>query len=328
MGLGWAEGTIVSRRSMAWIHGFMLIRGQVEISVIHNPIKARSVSVTPLTSDDWEILVGQFNRRGGHNLIMEQEQHASFLENNLLSQLRGAQKGQVLDVWVMGRTKIRIRVGQFSPCYSVIELTHKVQDATDPKTSDSSAVLVHSETEIFVAPRPRDAAPRRAAEIEESVIPAASSSSSTKPDATHGKKAKEQHVRLRLLPPRVASEWGRPEIPQDQLDTLGSDRLALCSPETLRRVKRKLEIKGDGLAHVRLELVRRASKDSSSQSQMDAKADAGEAKAKEEDDRLEVWLASWLEMPEGCLALLGKTDDKWECWGSVRFVFSARSGAF
>ena len=125
--MGWAEGTIVSRRSMAWIHGFMLIRGQVEISVIHNPIKARSVSVTPLTSDDWEILVGQFNRRGGHNLIMEQEQHASFLENNLLSQLRGAQKGQVLDVWVMGRTKIRIRVGQFSPCYSVIELTHKVQ---------------------------------------------------------------------------------------------------------------------------------------------------------------------------------------------------------
>lgn len=30
---------------------------QLEISIIHNPTKARSVSVTPLTTDDWEILV-------------------------------------------------------------------------------------------------------------------------------------------------------------------------------------------------------------------------------------------------------------------------------
>jgi peroxin-1 len=66
--------------------------------VVHNPTKARSVSVTPMSPDDWEIL----------------EQHASFLENNLLSQLRAAQKDQEINIWVLGRTKIRIRVGKSS----------------------------------------------------------------------------------------------------------------------------------------------------------------------------------------------------------------------
>lgn len=35
----------------------VLISHQVEISIIHNPTKAKSVSVTPLSADDWEILV-------------------------------------------------------------------------------------------------------------------------------------------------------------------------------------------------------------------------------------------------------------------------------
>lgn len=48
------------------------------------------------------------------------EQHASFLENNLLSQLRAAQAGQVIDAWVAGKSKIRIRVGEL--CVSAVGL--------------------------------------------------------------------------------------------------------------------------------------------------------------------------------------------------------------
>lgn len=76
LGLGWAEGTLV------------------EISIIHNPVRARNVTVTPVSSDDWEIL----------------EQHAEYLENNLLGQMRAAQKGKEVGVWV-GKVKIRIRIG-------------------------------------------------------------------------------------------------------------------------------------------------------------------------------------------------------------------------
>ena len=35
---------------------------QVEIAIIHNPLRAKSVSVTPLTSDDWEVLVSALLR--------------------------------------------------------------------------------------------------------------------------------------------------------------------------------------------------------------------------------------------------------------------------
>lgn len=78
LGLGWAEGTVV------------------EISIIHNPVKARNVTVTPVSSDDWEIL----------------EQHARWLEGNLLGQMRAAQGGREVGVWV-GKVKIRIRIGAF-----------------------------------------------------------------------------------------------------------------------------------------------------------------------------------------------------------------------
>jgi len=54
----------------------------------------------------------------------EQEQHASFLEENLLMQLRAATKGRIYDIWVH-RTKIRIRVGQFFP---VIEFEVKLMN--------------------------------------------------------------------------------------------------------------------------------------------------------------------------------------------------------
>jgi hypothetical protein len=48
----------------------------------------------------------------------KQEQHASFLEENLLMQLRAATKGRIYDIWVH-RTKIRIRVGQFLPAIAL-----------------------------------------------------------------------------------------------------------------------------------------------------------------------------------------------------------------
>lgn len=104
---------------------------KVEISIIHNPSKARSVSVTPLTSDDWEILARSAVHLWNHHAKL-QEQNASFLEENLLSQLRAARKGQEIDVWVRGRTKIRIRVGMSLPSGSLIR--RPCDDGGDPLT--------------------------------------------------------------------------------------------------------------------------------------------------------------------------------------------------
>ena len=40
-----------------------------------------------------------------------QELHAEQVESSLLSQVRVASVGQEIDVWVLGRTSIRLRVG-------------------------------------------------------------------------------------------------------------------------------------------------------------------------------------------------------------------------
>ena len=40
-----------------------------------------------------------------------QELHAEQVESTLLSQVRVASVGQEIDVWVLGRTRIRLRVG-------------------------------------------------------------------------------------------------------------------------------------------------------------------------------------------------------------------------
>ncbi|WVF69277.1 hypothetical protein IAT40_004053 [Kwoniella sp. CBS 6097] len=265
LSLGWPEGTLV------------------EVSVIHNPVKAKSVSVTPLTSDDWEIL----------------EQHASFLENNLLSQLRAAQKGQELDVWVAGKTKIRIRV-----------------DDTSPNCGPKDAVLVNPDTEIYVAPRPRRSDGYQQNEVK--VIQSESLSSST-PVNGDGITKRLGGFRARLIPPHVAASWGKPTIPQG---TKG-DKIALCSENTIQLVRQKLKLKtnADAVLTVSLEGAKARVLD-------EDLSEGEEARAKE----IEVTMVAWDEMPDRCITILGSTEDWVTEWDRVRIsaapfkVAKGRSG--
>lgn len=73
---------------------------------------AKSVGTEPLTSDDWEIIVRvDFNLYLRHLLIAPQEIHASHVESTLLSQVRVAKVGQEINVWVLGRTRVRLKIG-------------------------------------------------------------------------------------------------------------------------------------------------------------------------------------------------------------------------
>ena len=44
--------------------------------------------------------------------LLFQESHASHVESTLISQVRVANIGQEIDVWVLGRTRVRLRVGE------------------------------------------------------------------------------------------------------------------------------------------------------------------------------------------------------------------------
>ncbi|KAJ7350362.1 P-loop containing nucleoside triphosphate hydrolase protein [Mycena albidolilacea] len=91
----------------------------VEIGLVHDLPLATSVATEPLTADDWDII----------------DIHASHVESTLLSQVRVAKMGQEMDVWVLGRTRVRLRVVSIQP------------------ESKGSALLLTTNTEVSIAPK-------------------------------------------------------------------------------------------------------------------------------------------------------------------------------
>ena len=74
----------------------------------------------PLTADDWEILVRSktVSYTATCSYHCQQELHAAHVEGTFLSQVRVAFIGQEIDVWVLGRTRVRLRVGEYSTVYT------------------------------------------------------------------------------------------------------------------------------------------------------------------------------------------------------------------
>ncbi|KAF7794446.1 hypothetical protein EIP86_005580 [Pleurotus ostreatoroseus] len=95
----------------------------VEIGLLHDLSYATSVATEPLTADDWEIL----------------ELHATHVESTMLSQVRVAVVGQEIDVWVLGRTRVRLLVVSVEP------------------QAKGKALLLTTSTEVSIAPKTRTA---------------------------------------------------------------------------------------------------------------------------------------------------------------------------
>ncbi|KAF9221776.1 AAA-domain-containing protein [Gyrodon lividus] len=155
-GLGLAEGDIV------------------EIGLLHDLPSASSVGTEPVTSDDWEII----------------EIHASHVESTLISQVRVAKIGQEIDVWVLGRTRVRLTVVSLEP------------------STKGSAALLTTGTEVSIAPK----AHRR----QKAAISATSTTS--RDDISKPQKPLFPDAVLRILPTRliepispVSSSYNRPE---------------------------------------------------------------------------------------------------------------------
>lgn len=235
-----------------------------------------------------------------------QEQNANYLENNLLGQLRAAQKGQEINVWVMGRTKIRIRVGECARD----ERLALTADATNPPTSSSSAVLVNFETEIYVAPRPRgQEVPAEAPKVMAPPPVARASSGAGK-----GKAVAVKGATIRIVPPKVAAQWGVAELSADDAHTVGADKVAFVAPATLNKVRARLGQDQDGAPLLVTLRIKRADEEKKEDETPEAEPKEGENQ-EEEEPPLEAWLAAWDEMPTGCLALSGDLELEWKSWG-------------
>lgn len=89
----------------------------LEIGLLYDLPIAKTVSAEPISPDDWEIL----------------ELHADYVEDNLLSQVRVACIGQEVDVWVLGRTRVRFKILSIQPECSAATLSHDTEVAIAPK---------------------------------------------------------------------------------------------------------------------------------------------------------------------------------------------------
>ncbi|KAI0739475.1 AAA-domain-containing protein [Daedaleopsis nitida] len=143
----------------------------VEIGLLHDLAFAKSVSTEPVTSDDWEIL----------------ELHASHVESTLLSQVRVAFVGQEIDVWVLGRTRVRLNVVSLDP-------------------SSGKALLLNNSTEVSIAPklRAKSKSSKGSADTANAHKPvsAANGSPSQATSTAEKPKATRSARTLRLLPQR------------------------------------------------------------------------------------------------------------------------------
>lgn len=86
-----------------------------------------------------------------------QEIHASHVESTLLSQVRVAAIGQEIDVWVLGRTRVRLRVGKLS--FSPEGYDHSLVSIVSLEPSNGKALLLTTSTEVSIAPKTRSTRP-------------------------------------------------------------------------------------------------------------------------------------------------------------------------
>ncbi|KAG9016438.1 Peroxisome biosynthesis protein pex1 [Tulasnella sp. JGI-2019a] len=154
----------------------------VEIGLLHKLPLAKAVHTEPLTADDWEIL----------------ELHAEYVESHLLSQVRVAAVGQEVDVWVLGRTRIRFRVVSYEP--------------------SGPAVLLSTDTEVVIAPKTRSSATTKVRESKsKNDVSGPSVATPSEPDGMPKSNHSRKRVTLRILPssilPHQPPSSGQDEAP-------------------------------------------------------------------------------------------------------------------
>jgi peroxin-1 len=183
-------------------------------------------------------------------------------------------------------------------------------DDTEPSTSPTSAVLLANDTEVYVTPRPRGS----------TSAPAIPSQTTLSNGNGKGKEKDseapdpEPSVKLRLVPPRVASQWGQPTLSDEYEKHPTAERVAFCSNRTLERLKQKLKLKsGSPTPTVQLSRVSASSPSlKGTEPEMN-----GNYTTDREAERLEVCLVNWSDVPLNCIVVGGELVPEWQEWQIV-----------
>ncbi|KAJ3727064.1 P-loop containing nucleoside triphosphate hydrolase protein [Lentinula raphanica] len=163
----------------------------VEIGLIHDMAVAKSVATEPLTSDDWEII----------------EIHASHVESTLLSQVRVAKVGQEINVWVLGRTRVRLKIVSLEP-------------------SKNNALLLSTDTEVSISPKLHA---NRGADVKKSTVNGEATSSDVVVPKSMPKNPSQI---LRVLPATLLPKSYTPHSGPEVIGYVSASTLARIIPTT------------------------------------------------------------------------------------------------
>ncbi|CDZ96687.1 AAA-type ATPase [Phaffia rhodozyma] len=130
--LGWSGLSSSAAAPGDWLEvdpgvaaGFGWVQGQeVEISIVNGLSKAKSISVAPLTPEDWDMI----------------SLHADYLEQNLLFTVRVGSIHEILEIWIKGKYRVQMRVEKMNP-------------------SKQKVLLLSQDTEVIIAPMLRPPQP-------------------------------------------------------------------------------------------------------------------------------------------------------------------------
>ncbi len=164
-----------------------------------------------------------------------------------------------------------------------------------------------------MAPRPRGQdAPKEAPKVVAPAPIARAQSNTGKGKAS----AKGTSANLRVVPPKVAAQWGPAELSSDDAHSVGADKVAFVAPATLNKVRARLGEHQDGTPLLVNLRVKRDEEEKEETPEAEAPKEGEEQP--EEEPPLEAWLAAWEEMPTGCLALSGELEPEWKNWGMAK----------
>ncbi|KIY53996.1 AAA-domain-containing protein [Fistulina hepatica ATCC 64428] len=230
--LGFAEGSLV------------------EVGLLHELAFAKTVGIEPLSSDDWEIT----------------ELHADHLESTFLSQVRVARAGQEIDVWVLGRTRVRLRI-------------------VDVDSNPDKVLLLTTNTEVHIAPK-RRAKVRSLASLSRNITAAKLSSP---PSSRATADIPTARLSLRVLPsefsPRPLPQWDGPES------------IGYVSPSTYAR----LNGNGSRLLNARIKRLPAPREPAASSDSVPPPAEPKNASG---NDQEHIYLSAIAELPDRQIILL------------------------
>ena len=134
--------------------------------------------------------------------------------------------------------------------------------------------------------------------------------------------SRSRSVEMRFIPSRIVQKWPTKTLIRDEEAAVhGQSNIVLGSRQTIRRIRRKLQIE-DRVDQLWVKVCRKTSTDASGTgSDWSAEMEQSVSEDPEsQEESVESCMLEWEEVPPGCLVVSGQLGAAWDRWARVMSV--------